>query len=154
MRTIEQVRSPRSAFRCAALCACLALAAAFRAGAVELRNPQADLHGFPSMQDESGALIADGELTQRKQGSRLVVHATWRFRDGRVVVEDAVFALRPELAQQSFRWVETRGKSELRRFEADFRSPKANAQKLEGTEPKRWDNRLDVEPGKPFTGFG
>ncbi|HXN81720.1 MAG TPA: hypothetical protein VN883_04535 [Myxococcales bacterium] len=154
MRTIEQVRSPRSAFRCAALCACLALAAAFRAGAVELRYPPGDLHGFPSMQDESGALIADGELTQRKHGSRLVVHATWRFRDGRVVVEDAVFALRPQLAQQSFRFVESRGKTELRRFEVDFRSRKAYAQKLEGTEHKRWDDTLDLEPGKAFTGFG
>src|ERR1700737_4056409 len=154
MRTIEQVRSPRSAIRSAALLAGLAFAAASGAGAVPLRYPQGDLHGFPSMQNEAGELIADGELTQRKQGARLVVHATWRFRDGRLVVEDAVFALRPELAQQSFRWVETRGKSELRRFEVDFRSRKAHAQKLEGTEHKRWDDRLDVEPGKPFTGFG
>jgi hypothetical protein len=154
MRTIEQVRSPRSAFRSMALLACLALAAASGAGAVQLRYPQADLHGFPSMQNEAGELIADGELTQRKQGARLIVHATWRFRDGRVVVEDAVFALRPELAQQSFRWVERRGETELRRFEVDFRSRKAHAQKLEGKERKRWDDTLDLQPGKAFAGYG
>jgi hypothetical protein len=154
MRTIEQVRSPRSTFRSTALLACLALAATLRAGAVELRYPQADLHGFPSMQNEAGKFIADGELTQRKEGTRLLVRGTWRFRDGRVAVEDDVFALRPELAQQSFRWVERRGETELRRFEVDFRSRKAHVQKLEGTEHKRWDDTLDLEPGKAFAGYG
>src|SRR5258708_10413823 len=95
MRTVEQVRSPRSTFR-STLLACLALAAPSRAGAVELRYPQADLHGFPSMQNEAGEFIADGELTQRKEGTRLIVRGTWRFRDGRVAVEDDVLALRSE----------------------------------------------------------
>ena len=70
--------------------------------AVELHYPQADLHGFPSMSDEKGNLIADGELTQKREGDHLMVHVVWRFKDGRVAVEDDVLLTRPELSQESF----------------------------------------------------
>lgn len=135
--------------------ACLAalLLAVVPARAVPLRYPQADLHGFPSLSDEHGALLADGELVQRKRGSQLLVHATWRFRDGRLAVEDDVLETRPQLEQRAFRWVESKGGRELRRFEVNFADRKAHASKLEGQELKRWDEDLDLEPGKAFTGY-
>lgn len=132
------------------------LAAAFAAppaGAVALRYPQADLHGFPQLSDDRGRPLADGELVQRKRGTRLFVHATWRFKDGREVVEDDVLDTRPELRQRSFRWVERRAGKELRRFEVDFASHQAHASKLEGGEVKRWDETLDLQDGKSFAGY-
>src|ERR1700738_2059421 len=97
---------------------------------VALRYPQADLHGFPSMSDQTGKLIADGELTQKLEGTRLVVHAVWRFKDGRVAIEDDRLRLKPELAQESFRWVERRGKTHLRRLEGDFGTREASGTQL------------------------
>lgn len=129
------------------------LAAAPPAFAVELRYPQADLHGFPSMSDDRGRVIADGELTQRRKGDRLLVHAVWRFKDGRVAEEDDVLRTRPELIQESFRWVERRGKEEVRRAEVDFRTGKATLTRAEDGKPKTWEEKLDLPAGKAFTGY-
>lgn len=131
----------------------LALLSAAPARAVELRYPQADLHGFPSMSDEHGKLIADGELTQKRKGDRLLVHAVWRFKDGRRAVEDDVLRTRPELIQESFRWVETRGKQELRRAQVDFRTGKASFTRREDGKPKTWEEHLELPRGKAFTGY-
>ena len=120
---------------------------------VALRYPQADLHGFPSMSDQSGKLIADGELTQKLEGNRLVVHSVWRFKDGRVAIEDDRLRLEPELAQDSFRWVERRGKAHLRRIEVDFRTGKATVTHFNQGKPETWTEKLDLPAGKAFTGY-
>jgi len=120
---------------------------------VALRYPQADLHGFPSMSDPGGKLIGDGELTQKLEGDRLVVHLVWRFKDGRVAIEDDRLRLKPELAQDSFRWVERRGKTTLRRIEVDFRSGKATVTHLNQGKPETWNEKLDLPAGKAFTGY-
>jgi hypothetical protein len=135
------------------LAALLLAVAALPALAVELRYPQADLHGFPSMSDEGGNLIADGELTQKRKGDRLLVHAVWRFKDGRVAEEEDVLRTRPELSQESFRWVERRGNEELRRAQVDFRTGKASFTRLEDGKPKTWEEKLDLPRGKAFTGY-
>lgn len=127
--------------------------AALPAFTVELRYPQADLHGFPSMSDEKGSVIADGELTQRQDGDRLLVHARWRFKDGLVAEEDDVLLMRPELSQESFRWVERRGTDEVRRAEVDFRTGKASFSRIEDGKVKKWDEKLDLPRGKAFTGY-
>jgi hypothetical protein len=120
---------------------------------VTLRYPQADLHGFPSMSDESGKLIADGELIQKLERDRLVVHAVWRFKDGRIAVEDDQLRLKPELRQDSFRWVERRGNRELRRIEVDFRTGKATVTHFNEGKPETWNEKLDLPAGKAFTGY-
>jgi len=120
---------------------------------VALRYPQADLHGFPSMSDQSGKLIADGELTQKLEGDRLVVHAVWRFKDGRVAVEDDRLRFKPELAQDSFRWVERRGKASVLQIEVDFRTGKATVKHFNQGKPDTWNEKLDLPAGKVFTGY-
>ena len=135
----------------ALLGAALLLAAPARA--VDLNYPQGDLHGFPSMSDEHGKLVANGELTQKKEGARLLVHAVWRFRDGRIAVEDDVLSVVPELAQESFRWVETRGGKEERRYEVNFKTGQAKVDKMVKGERKHWDEKLDLPAGKSFTGY-
>ena len=120
---------------------------------VALRYPQGDLHGFPSMSDASGKLIADGELIQKLKGDRLDVHAVWRFKDGRIAVEDDQLRLKPELRQDGFRWVERRGDKELRRIVVDFRSGKATVTHFRDGEPETWNEKLDLPAGKAFTGY-
>ena len=140
-------------FRPSSLAGLLVTFAAMPALPVELRYPQGDLHGFPSMSDDKGNLIADGELTQKQEGDRLLVHAVWRFKDGRVAEEDDVLLMRPELSQESFLWVERRGKDELRRAEVDFRTGKASVSHRENGKRKTWDEKLDLPRGKAFTGY-
>src|SRR6202140_5916805 len=99
MDTLACMTSHLRALRTLASLAALTLLSPSPARAVELRYPQADLHGFPSMSDESGKLIADGELTQKRKGDRLLVRAVWKFKDGRGAVEDGGLRTRPELRQ-------------------------------------------------------
>jgi hypothetical protein len=130
-----------------------ALLLSFPTRGVPLRYPQADLHGFPSMSDQSGKLIADGELTQKLKGDRLLVHAVWRFKDGRIAVEDDQLRLKPELSQDTFRWVERHGKRELRRIEVDFRTGRATVTHYKDGKPETWNEKLDLPAGKAFTGY-
>lgn len=135
----------------------LALVAALlpaAAGAIPLTVPQGVLHGFPSMSDEAGQVIADGELTQEPKDGHLAVHIRWRFRDGRTVEEEDTFGTGAELVQERFSWVETRGGEELRRFEVDFTTGKARAVTVEGGAVHQEDARVDVPRGRSFAGYG
>jgi hypothetical protein len=125
------------------------------ASAVEVRSPPGALHGFPSMSDQAGDVIADGELVQERNGTRLFVNARWVFRDGRVAEEKATFALSPELAQERFAWVETDGDGELRRFEVDFESGRARSavRRDDGTTDHD-EAELELPVGRSFTGYG
>jgi hypothetical protein len=135
----------------------LALAAALLAlptAAVEIRSPPGALHGFPSMSDSSGAVIADGELVQERRGDKLFVRGRWVFSDGRVAEETAAFTLSPELAQDRFAWVETDAKGELRRFEVDFASGSAHSAVREKDKVEREDEELELPRGGAFAGYG
>src|ERR1700686_380468 len=153
MDTLACMTSHLRALRTLASLAVLTLLSPAPARGVELRYPQADLHGFPSMSDESGKLIADGELTQKRKGDRLLVRAVWKFKDGRVAVEDDVLRTRPELWQESFRWVERRGKEEVRSAQVDFRTGKATFSRREDGKIKNWEENLELPRGKAFTGY-
>lgn len=123
--------------------------------AVELRSPPGALHGFPSMSDQAGEVIADGELVQERRGNRLFVQARWVFADGRIAQEAASFTLAPELAQERYAWVERRGEDELRRFEVDFGSGRAKSVVYEaGGEVDAKDEQLELAAGRAFAGYG
>ncbi|ACG74828.1 conserved hypothetical protein [Anaeromyxobacter sp. K] len=124
------------------------------AGAVEVRSPPGALHGFPSMSDRSGAVIADGELVQERRGERLFVRARWVFPGGRLAEETAEFALSPELAQERYAWVETDGSGELRRFEVDFATGRARSAVRGKHGVEREDEGLEVPRGRAFAGYG
>jgi len=102
--------------------------------------------------DQSGKLIATASFTQKLEGDRLVVHAVWRFKDGRVAVEDDRLRLKPELAQDSFRWVERAA----RRTFGKSRSTSAPASDRDALQPGQadtWSEKLDLPAGKAFTGY-
>lgn len=125
-----------------------------RASAIELRSEPGALHGFPSMSDPDGHVIADGELTQEVRGDELVAKVRWQFRDGRRAEEVDTFALRPELSQRTFSFVETSGGVERRRFEVDFGSGKASAVVGKGDHPDQANARLELPRGRSFAGYG
>ncbi len=125
-----------------------------RASAIEIHSAPGALHGFPSMSDAAGHVIADGELTQEVRADELVTTVRWRFRDGRGAQEVDTFALRPELAQRTFSWVETRGGEEQRRFEVDFASGRASASVTGGGHAGHDHARLDLPRGRSFAGYG
>jgi hypothetical protein len=133
------------------------LVAAFalsRAWALELRSMPGAVHGFPSMSDEAGHVIADGELAQELHGDELVARVRWRFRDGHRAEEEDTFTTRPELAQRTFSWRETSDRgTELRRFEVDFESGRASAV-VAGSHPLHEDVKLELPRGRSFAGFG
>jgi hypothetical protein len=132
--------------------AALALA---RARAIELHTMPGALHGFPSMSDEAGHVMASGELAQELHGTELVARVRWRFRDGHRAEEEDTFTIRPELAQRTFSWRETKeGGAERRRFEVDLESGRASATVADGAHPLHEDVKLEVPRGRSFAGFG
>jgi hypothetical protein len=122
---------------------------------IKPRHVSGTLHGFPSMSDTNGQVIADGELTQERVGDRLHVRNRWGFADGREVEERDEFQVTPALAQRSFSFVETRKETELRRFEMDFVAGKARAvTRNEKGEPEREESEMKLPAGRAFAGYG
>jgi hypothetical protein len=125
------------------------------AAPIPVRHGPGTLHGFPSMSDAAGLVLADGELTQEVVGDRLVVRARWVFPGGRRAEEHDVFRVGRELAQERFSWVETQAGEERRRFEVDFTTGRASAVTHDARgAPKREEAHLDLPRGRAFTGYG
>lgn len=123
-------------------------------GGVAVRAPIGELHGFPSMSDAAGHVLAEGELRQQRRGRRLTVHATWRFRDGLVAEERDEFLVGAILAQTRHEWVERRAGVEQRRFEVDLESGRALAVTGGAKDRKRDRAELELPRGRAFAGYG
>jgi hypothetical protein len=136
----------------------LILALLLAAAAVQpipIRFPLGTLHGFPSMSDAQGRVIADGEMMQQVAGEKVVVHIQWLFADGLRADERDEFRAGTTLSQEQYAWVETRGGVEQRRFEVDFSTGKASASVRDGKgRVKHQEQRLQLPAGRSFGGFG
>jgi hypothetical protein len=122
---------------------------------VSPRHVLGTLHGFPSMSDAGGQVIADGELTQERAGDRLQVKIRWTFGDGRQAEERDEFQVDKTLVQRRFSWVESRKGKELRRFEIDF--PAGTGLAIthdEKGEATREESKLDLPAARCFAGYG
>lgn len=124
------------------------------AAAVELRWPEGTLRGFPVLRDRSGEVLANSNLSQWIERGNLQVKVVHEFRDGRRIEEQAEFAQQPELRQLRWSLIEQRGDEVMRRFEANLEAKSATAQKLEKGKLNRWDESIDIEPGRTFAGVG
>ena len=123
--------------------------------AVAVRFPPGTLHGFPSLSDAAGNLLADGELEQTLDGARLRVRLRWSFRDGRTAIEEDEFEVGAHLVQRRFSWAESRGGIEQRRFTADLGARRAVAIQLgEDGKERRDEAKLDLPAGGAFAGYG
>ena len=122
---------------------------------IKLRHALGTLHGFPSMSDATGQVIADGELIQERTGDRVRVRIRWAFADGREVEERDEFHVDNVLAQTRFSWVESRKGTELRRFDVDFNAGSASAvTRNDKGEEEREESKMDLPAGRSFTGYG
>jgi hypothetical protein len=104
--------------------------------------------------DINGKKLADGEFRQWIEDDRLHVVITYKFPDGLVYEEDALFRERPELAQDQWSWKETKNGKVQRHFAADFLAKTAKAEIQNDKENKSASEQLDIEPGRTFAGFG
>jgi hypothetical protein len=108
--------------------------------------------GFPALRTLAGKTLADGEFTQSLDGDRLHVKIRYDFSPTHWVEERSVIRQEPTLGQERWSWVEMREGRVERRFEVDFLSGNATAEKREKGELHRWAEHLDVEPGRSFAG--
>jgi hypothetical protein len=122
--------------------------------AIELRQLNGVLHGYPAMLDLNGKELGNGEFTQEVRGQLLRTEISYDLLNGHHIVEKAAFQQRPELVQKEWSWQELQGKTLLRRYAVEFDSGKATARKRERNELRTWSEQLGIDPGQTFAGFG
>src|SRR6266567_4551191 len=121
---------------------------------VELTEPEAAAHAYPALLDLSGKKLANGEFMQWIQDDWLHVTISYKFSDGQRFEEKAVFKQKPELLQEEWSWKELENGNLSREFAINFVSKTASAQNRENGELKHWSEKIDVETGRTFAGFG
>lgn len=88
------------------------------------------------------------------QGESLRIEIKYELTDGREIIERASFRQHPKITQKEWSWQEIQGKTVLRRYTVDFGSGQATAEKREKSDRRHWSERLKIEPGQTFAGFG
>jgi hypothetical protein len=121
---------------------------------VELAEPEGAAHAYPALLDLNGKKLASGEFMQWTENNRLHVQIIYKFRNGQRVEEKAVLKQKPELIQEEWSWKELTDGKLSREFTANLLSKTARAQKIENGEVKNWSEKIDVEAGRTFAGFG
>jgi hypothetical protein len=127
---------------------------AVQARAIELTEPEGAAHGYPAWCDISGKKLADGEFRQWMEDERLHVVIRYKFPDGLLYEEDALFRADNELAQEQWSFRETKNGKTLRHFAAEFLKKTASAEIQTDNESKTASDKIDIEPGRTFAGFG
>ena len=120
--------------------------------AVEVTDPAGAEHGYPGLCDINGKKLADGEFRQWMEDERLHVVITYKFPDGRVWEENALFRQQPELIQEKWSWKELRDGKPEREFAADLSTGTASAHISKDN--KDVTDKIDIVPGQTFAGFG
>ncbi len=133
----------------------LALLAPWSARAVEVTGFEGTAHGFPSMVDLNGKKLADGEFIQEIEDGRLSITLKYKFKRGGIRTEEkAVFRQKPELVQEEWSWRELKEGDVVRQFAVDFKTQTATAKKRENGEMKDWSEKIEIQPGRTFVGYG
>jgi hypothetical protein len=91
---------------------------------------EGDAHGFPALRNLKGESLAEGEFTQWLEGERLHQRIRYDFGSERWIEEQSVIQQEPALVQERWSWVEMRSGAVQRRFDVDFLSGDAAAEKL------------------------
>ena len=120
--------------------------------ALEVTELAGAAHGYPGLCSIDGKKIADGEFRQWVENKRLHVMITYKFPDGEFYEEQTQFRQQPELIQEKWSWKESKDGKSQREFAADFLSGIASAHVRE--EHKDVSEKINVEPGRTFAGFG
>src|SRR5581483_412283 len=120
--------------------------------ALEVTEPAGAAHGYPGLCSIDWKKIADGEFRQWVENKRLHVVITYKFPDGERYEEQTQFRQQPELIQEKWFWEESKDGKWQREFAANFLSGMASAHVRE--EHKDVSEKINVEPGRTFAGFG
>lgn len=129
------------------------LLCAMPVAAVEWTTLEGPARGFPALRDLGGKKLADGDFTQWIDNAGLHVRIVY-VGESRRIEEQAVFRQKPELIQDEWSLREMRNGKLYRQFEVSFKSGTATAKKHEGAELGEWSEKIDVERGRAFAGFG
>jgi hypothetical protein len=86
------------------------------------------------------------------EDERLHVRIRYDFDATHWIEERSVIQQEPMLVQERWSWVEMDHGLPLRKFEVDFLSGNATAEKLEKDRLHRWSEHVDIEPGRAFAG--
>jgi hypothetical protein len=121
---------------------------------IELTEPEGAAHGYPGWMETNGKKLANGEFRQWIQNERLHIVITYNFPDGQLYEEDALFRQEPELAQEQWSWRESKGKKVQRQFAADFIAKTASVEIHTDKENRTVSDKIEIEPGRTFAGFG
>jgi hypothetical protein len=124
------------------------------ASAVEVTEFEGTAHGFPALLDSNGKKLADGDFTQWIDDGHLHITITYRYERGDRTEEKAVFLQKPELIQEEWSWRELKGGKVVRHFAVDFKTQTATAQKREKDDLKNWSEKIEVQAGRTFAGYG
>jgi hypothetical protein len=89
-----------------AACACAWAGAHLRAAPVAVRYTEGLVHGFLALRTLEGRPIADGELIQVAKGEEVKARIVFRFRDGSLHDETAVFTQRAHFRLASYHLVQ------------------------------------------------
>lgn len=120
----------------------------------EAAGLEGEARGFPALRTLKGEALADGEFTQWLEGDRLHMRIRYDFAPSHWIEESSVIQQEPSLVQEHWSWLEARDGVVQRKFEINFLSGEAKAEKLVKAETHRWSMHIDVEPGKAFAGAG
>ena len=132
----------------------LVLLTAGALSAVELTQQSGPAHAYPVMRELNGKKLGGGEFVQQLDGDLLRIRITYNLEHRRQIEEKASFEQRPELIQKQWSWRETRGDALEREYTIDFDSGKATARKQEKEGLKTWSEKVEIEKGRTFAGFG
>src|SRR6266576_2588919 len=120
--------------------------------ALKVTEPAAASHGYPGLCDINGKKLADGEFRQWVESNRLHIVITYKFSAGEVYEEHSQFRQEPELIQEKWSWKESKHGRSQREFAVDFLTGIASAHIRQDN--KDVSKRINIEPGRTFTGFG
>lgn len=118
-----------------------------------LPQPEGASRGFPAMLDSSGKKIADGDFTQWLEGGLVHVKISYDFGRAHRIEEKDVFRQQPTVVQEQWSWQESKDNKLVRRYQVNFESRQATAEKQEENRLKRWSSNIKVQPARTFTGF-
>ncbi len=121
---------------------------------VEITELVGAAHAFPALFDSDGKKLADGDFSQWIEEDRLHIKIVYKFGHGRRVEENEILRQKPELIQEEWSWRELRDGELYRAFAVDFKTQTATAQKREKDGLKQWTEKIEVQSGHAYAGFG
>ena len=119
-----------------------------KAEPVPVRHAEGIVHGFLVLRDLDGTALADGDLIQTSQGTRVTTRLLFQFKDGSVHDETAVYSQRQQFLLLTYHLIQ-RGPTFKRPLDMliDARNGRVTVQYAdEDGKPKNASEQMDLPP--------